>query len=320
MPANVWSNEALSVLTESVYAQAGVSGRVAPQVVSDSDNIIHLLASGTLGYALTGTTGQLAAGADPLRVPMNLSKVTDGTLQPYALEMYVDRFTQEAASGDGVNLSVIATRWLASTMAIIRERATAAALFNTTTFTGKTTTLSGTDLWSNDESNPVRDIVDACRTAAARSGRRMSDMTMLVGGTPWGHLCKHPMFRDIAKRHGAEYRGVLTEAEIATVCGIKEVIAADQAYETAAEGATSSIGYVWGNYALALAVDAAPNPESGRGCAYTVVRNFGMGGDDPVTFQTKAYTEKGDLRQVYQTLAKWLISVSSTYGQLVSVL
>lgn len=131
-----------------------------------------------------------------------------------------------------------------------KEMALAAILSNTAIIT-QNVTLSGTDQWSDfDNSDPFGDIRTAIAAVQAAIGRRPN--TLVFGQAAFNVLIDHP---DVVDRVKYTNGTGITADMIARLFDVKQVLVGSAAYETADEGQTSSLGYVWGKHAWAMYIE-----------------------------------------------------------------
>ena len=127
---------------------------------------------------------------------------------------------------------------------IDKEIALATSMAATATIT-QNTTLSGTSQWSDyTNSDPITDVKTARQTVQKAIGRIPN--TMILSQETFDVLSEHP---DILEKIKYSQLGTATEELLAKLFKVKQVIVAAAIYETATEGATSSMGYIWGKHA-----------------------------------------------------------------------
>lgn len=118
-------------------------------------------------------------------------------------------------------------------------------------------TLTGTAQWDDyASSNPIGNI----RTgkAAIHSAIFKEANLLVLSRDSYDIIVDHPDFLERIKYSQA---GVTTEEIIARIVGVDEVIVAKAGKNTAAEGQTDSMSYIWGNFALLAYVDPNPRPK-----------------------------------------------------------
>lgn len=150
----------------------------------------------------------------------------------------------------------IAARVVTDKLILQREIRAANALFNTTTFSGKTSALSGTDRL-DDPSSDIFDIIgDASETVRVNSGHRPN--TLIMGAAVYSAIARHP---DLREALGAnELKKLLDTDQIMQILSNKrmkmsKILVGDMQYNTAAEGQTASYADVWGKFLFVGYID-----------------------------------------------------------------
>ena len=127
------------------------------------------------------------------------------------------------------------------------EKRVAAACFVTGVW-GTSTTLSGTDQWSDyDNSDPIANADTAKDTIRKATGAKVN--TLFIGDAAWNKLKEHP---DIVDKYKHTQVGIITPELVAAVLDIDEVIVGDSVENTAAEGQTFAGADIWTDNALFL--------------------------------------------------------------------
>lgn len=115
-------------------------------------------------------------------------------------------------------------------------------------------TLSGTDQFSDyANSDPFGVFQTGIDTIKAASG--VTPNTLELGYQVWSKLRHHP---DLLGRMSVASVRVLTPQMLADLIGVAEVVIGDAVYNTADEGQTAVMGYVWGKHALLAFVSSKP--------------------------------------------------------------
>lgn len=123
------------------------------------------------------------------------------------------------------------------------EMALATSMASTTTIT-QNTTLSGTSQWSDyTNSDPIGDAKTAMQTVQKAIGRKPN--TMVMSKEVFDTLSDHP---DVVEKIKYTNFGSATEEILAKLFKVEKVIVGEAIYESAIEGATSSMGYIWGKH------------------------------------------------------------------------
>lgn len=137
---------------------------------------------------------------------------------------------------------------------LVEKELDLAAYMQSTTNMSRNTSLSTTDQWSDyANSDPIGDIETAIESVRGYIFKPAN--TLVLGQQVYNKLKHHPDIVDRLKYSGF---GKVTADILATLFDVKRVIVGAAGYETATEGATSSLGYIWGKNAWLLYV--APRP------------------------------------------------------------
>lgn len=115
--------------------------------------------------------------------------------------------------------------------------------------------------WDDDTSDPLGDV-DTARTAILQATGMMPN-TMVMGWEVWEDLKNHP---DLLDRIKYTERGVLTSDLAAGLFEVNKLLVGRSVYESAEEGETSSMAFIWGKQATLLYVPESPGlmkPASG---------------------------------------------------------
>jgi len=121
-------------------------------------------------------------------------------------------------------------------------------LFNTTTFAGYTSTLSGTNKWSDyDNSDPCSDIETARASVEDNTG--VTPNVGVCGAEVWRKLKHHPDLLDRIKHVKV---GSLSKEQVADLFELDELIVGGSMYNAAPEDTSSTFTptKIWGNYFL----------------------------------------------------------------------
>uniref|UniRef100_A0A6M3J7P0 Putative capsid protein n=1 Tax=viral metagenome TaxID=1070528 RepID=A0A6M3J7P0_9ZZZZ len=153
-----------------------------------------------------------------------------------------------------VDLETDGAEWLADQFMIDREIALKAKIMDASAWTSSTT-LSGTSQWSDyANSDPIGDIHTGMETVKKLIGRYPN--VCFMGAEVWDKLKWHPDMLDIYKH---TEKAVLTKEMVANIFdGIEKVLVGDAIYNSAAEGATFSGGYIWDKNCILMYVPASP--------------------------------------------------------------
>jgi len=187
-------------------------------------------------------TTKRAAGAKANEVEYGLSTASFTTEDHALKEKTPWEIIRQADSA--LNPEMDATENITEQLLIDKEVALATSMASTATIT-QNTTLSGTSQWSDyTNSDPIGDVKTAITTVQKAIGRKPN--TMIIGKEVFDKLSDHP---DIVEKVKYSQLGVLTEDLLARIFNVSKVIVAEAIYNSATEGATDSLGYIWGKHA-----------------------------------------------------------------------
>lgn len=210
-----------------------------------------------------------APGNPYARIEYGVATQTYNT-QEYGWEHAVDDVLK-ARSQTPEDLEDIGTQLLTQIMQIELEMQVAAAAFITGVW-GTTTTLAGTNQWSDfDGSDPLTDADVAKRTIRRNTGEEPD--VLFIGALSWEMLKEHPLLLDKYKH---TQTGILTEALVAAALGVGSIVVGKSVQNTAAEQAPGTAAYtgadIWTDNALFLKRTTSPSLMVPNG-AYTFIWN-----------------------------------------------
>jgi len=143
------------------------------------------------------------------------------------------------ANQSGDDLAEVDTAFLTTLMELEFEKRIAAAAFITGVW-GTSTTLTLTDQWSDfDGSDPIDKIKVAMRTIRRNIGSFVS-VIGICGPLTWEKLSEHPLIIDKYKH---TQKGIMTEALVAAVLGLDEIIVGYAIENTAVEKAPGTASF-----------------------------------------------------------------------------
>lgn len=125
-----------------------------------------------------------------------------------------------------------------------REKSLADYMASTTNLT-QNTTLAGTDQWSDfNNSDPFDDIETG--KSAIKSSVFIKPNTLILGQQVYDKLKHHP---DLLERVKYSQKGVITIDLLKELFEVDNVLIGDSGYNSATEGQTDSMSYIWGKHA-----------------------------------------------------------------------
>lgn len=184
-----------------------------------------------------------AAGSPAKEVDFSVSKGTFFT-QDHALKEFVPQEIQDQAMTPTDPLTD-STENVTEKLLLDKESAIATYLTSTANIT-QNTTLSGTSQWSDyNNSSPITDLRTARQTVQLAVGKKPN--TLILGQQVFDILRDHP---EIIERVKYSALGVLTAELLARIFEIDQVWIGNAVYNSAKEGQTDSLAYVWGKNAV----------------------------------------------------------------------
>ena len=159
----------------------------------------------------------------------------------------------ERSNADAViNPDVRVTKRLIDKILLRYEYDTAAYLFNTTTFSGYTSAVSnGWDDYTNGD--PAGDVDTAKSNIQKATG--IAANTIIMGKEVYDKVKRHS---DVVDAFKYTSKGIITPQMLAEFFQIEKVLVGGATYNSANEGATESMSYLWGKYALIAYVPNSP--------------------------------------------------------------
>lgn len=166
----------------------------------------------------------------------------------------------------------LAARIVTDKLVLQREVRAANALFNTSTFSGRTSALTGTDRL-DDPASDIFDIIgEGIESARTGCGRRPNCMVM--GGAVWSAIQRHPDMRNALALD--KMKSMLDVDQVQAILSNKrmkfeKVLVGDMQYNTAAEGLTASYSDIWGKFLFIGYVDFNAITELDQSCTKSFV-------------------------------------------------
>ena len=199
--------------------------------------------------------------------------------------------------GRGVNADaplqprIDVTEILTNYLMLAREKRIADIVFGQANYGSNTAALSGGDQWNQSTSDPVANILYAIKTPTVKPN------TMVIGWEAYDALRTNPgaAVRALARLDGLGATPLMVdETTLAAMFRLNRVIVGEAKYNTAAEGAAASMGYLWGKFCALIRVEPSPSPRRTQTFGYTM--RFGAM-ETSTFFEGKARSRRRDLRQ-----------------------
>ncbi len=147
-----------------------------------------------------------------------------------------------------------ATKWVTTQLYQKLEIDVAATAFGT----GWATSATPSVLWSNDTSDPLGDFATAFNGVLGSIGLKPN--VAVVGYGVWRYLKNHP---DIVERvkysAGPTNPAIVAMNTVAALIEVERLMVGTSIQDTAGEGSTSSLSYIWGNHGLLAYVTGGPS-------------------------------------------------------------
>lgn len=193
-----------------------------------------------------------APGAGYARMDLNPASSTY-TCQEEGQEIIVDRRLQQN-SLEPMGLLRRATETAMNVIMLKREKNVMDAITNTTTFASYTETLSGSDQWSDDSSEPIDKINSWANTIRGNCGRWPNKM--VISWATWLKLKEHPVVVDRVKITNDK---VVTPQLLANLLDIENIYIVSALYNSAEEGQTISLADVMGKHCFLGYITPSPS-------------------------------------------------------------
>jgi len=193
-------------------------------------------------------TGQERAA----RVDFGLTKASYGPLTERSLEEAIEWEIRDTYPSP-MDAQTDATENVTERLEVSLENELAAMITDTGTVT-QNTTLSGTSQWSDyvnsDPRNDVRAAKDVIQLAALKTPN-----TLVLGYEVYSALSLHP---DLLGSLSNDTVKVLSPELLASILGVERIIIAKAVKNTAVEGQTDSLSYIWGKNAILMYINPRP--------------------------------------------------------------
>lgn len=184
-----------------------------------------------------------AAGAKANEVEYGLSTASYTTEDHALKEKTPFEIIRQADSA--LNPEMDATENITEQLLIDKEMALASSMADTSVITTSNITLSGTDQWSDfTNSDPIDDVRTGMVAVQKQIGRKPN--TMILSKLTYDKLIDHPA---IVERVKYSLGAAVTPDLLARIFDVGRVLVAEAIKNTATEGASDSMDYIWGKHA-----------------------------------------------------------------------
>lgn len=191
----------------------------------------------------TDTTGR-AIGSPANEIDFGVAPSGSFSCDDHALKGFVPDQIQDQADA-AINPLVDETETITEKLLLDREIGAANMLTSTAIMT-QNTTLVGTAQWSDyQNSDPIGDVRTGRTNVHGQIFRKPN--TLILGKQVFDMLAEHPQ---IIERIKYSQLGVVTEELLARIFQVAKVLVGEAGYNSAHEGQTDSLAYVWGKSAV----------------------------------------------------------------------
>lgn len=247
--ANTYQDKALTNVSVKYTNDEFVADRVFPVVEVDKKTGIYYEYDKS---NLRKEDSRRVGSAKTAEADREMVKRNYGPLEEHALKTGVTK--DELDNYDSpLNPFIDATEHVTEKLMVEKEVDLATDLADTGIVTNNTT-LSGTSQWSDYANSDPFGVIETGMANIRKNGIKRPN-TIVMGQPVWDKIKHHPELLDRVKWSN---RGVLTEEVFASLIGVQNVIVAPAVYNTADEGQTDSLDYIWGKHMWLMYV--TPNP------------------------------------------------------------
>jgi len=237
---------------------------VFPAVAVPSQRGNNLDVQGGFAAASPGNRVIRADGQErPDTINIKISEQTGWYVEQNGVGAILDGQTADYYRKLGLNAEEAVVGVLARYNRILRERTAEAIAFSTTVFTGHTSTLSGSDQWSDSASNPVSDAQDAKEHIRQNCGEEPTAAVM--GAAVHKKLRQHPMVVEYASRTRQSV-GLINDAMVAEALDVERIYVGKAVANSAVPNLTASNADIWGKHCLFAVLRQSPSPMSPQSC------------------------------------------------------
>lgn len=185
-----------------------------------------------------------AAGAGANETDFGVAPTGVFACDDHALKGFIAQEIQDQADAP-LNPLIDETESITEKLMLDRENNAATLLQNTANLT-QNVTLSGTSQWSDySNSDPIGDIRTARSTVHQNTFKKPN--TLAMSKLVFDMLSEHPQ---IIERIKYSALGVTTEELMAKIFKVNKILVGEAGSNTAKEGQTDSLAYVWGKHCI----------------------------------------------------------------------
>jgi hypothetical protein len=277
--STLYQSQLLSGMAQRFYNRDYIAGQcLTPATVPNLMGQYHVWNSGVVFRRQNDAYGP---DGSPNRIDMLASK-SSFTLDDHAL--YVDLDERETNQAPEMAVRAAKARALTNALLLNQEYNVAAQLFSSSVITNGAT-LSGTDQWSHEDSDPKRKIL------TAQNGQPVFMETLILGKQTYDSLTMHPLILEAVKYTMGGVQ--VTRETIARYLGVDRILVGSAFVDSAVEGQTQSLGFVWGKHALLCHVAQGPSSPLMDEVSLGYLPRWGGGGNGGIRVYTGREATRG---------------------------
>lgn len=277
--STLYQSQLLSGLAQRFYNREFIAPRIFKQVtVPNLLGQYHVWDSGVV-YRVQNTAYGPDGSANSIDMKATKSSFS---LDDHALKAYIDE--RELNQAPEMAVRSVKTRAIMNSLKLKLEKTMADSLFSSSIITNGTT-LSGTTQWSHEDSDPKVAI------QTAQNGKPVKMNCLLVGKQVDDKLKIHPLILEAVKytQGGVD----VTNQTIARYLGVDDYIVGDSFVDSAVEGQTASLGFIWGKKALLFHRASGPSSPLMDEVSLGYLPVWGGGGNGGIRVYTGRNAERG---------------------------
>lgn len=227
-----------------------------------------------IAEAFTVPDVKIGRKSEANEVEFSGTEVTDSTID-YGLRDAVPLADLRKSEGTAFDPLGQASLNVSRLVALAREVRAAALVFTAGNYAAANkATLSGTSQWSDyANSNPINAILTAMDAMVMRPNK------IVMGQSVWTILRQHPKVVEAVKATGAggvNAAGVVVRQAVADVLEVQEIFVGQGWLNSAAKGATVTLGRVWGKHCALMYTEPVSSTETATTFGFTAESGGGV--------------------------------------------
>lgn len=190
-----------------------------------------------------------------------------------------------------------ATKWCTNQIMLELEADVSSKAFGS----GWSSSATPSVVWSNPSSTPLEDVETGMNTVVGTIGKNAN--VAVMGRGLWRYVKNHPdLVERIKYTAGPNSPAIVTVNAVAALFGVDKLLIGIAINDTAQEGATSSLSYVWGNHCLlAYVTGAASLLEPTAGYIFSYQQR-----------QVSRFREEQERQDVVEARQSWTTALTAT--------